>query len=268
MEKVNDTGDYSQSIPDSGKDEIGTLIKVFNSLLRHVKENETRKDEFIGIASHELKTPLTSIKGYLELLNTIETKQPNKQLVEKAFSNAGKLDKLIKDLLDVSKMQIGQLELNLSTFDIDELIDETVASFQMVAKTHTISVTHYTDHQFIRADRQRVEQVLINLLSNAVKYSSDESQVLVSLRRQDGEVVVGIRDFGQGVPKGEETNIFERFYRTKNVSKHISGFGLGLYICRDIIQRHKGIIWVESEEKGSLFCFSLPLEASQPESHL
>jgi signal transduction histidine kinase len=109
------------------------------------------------------------------------------------------------------------------------------------------------------ADKQRIEQVLFNLLSNAVKYSPGEKKVIVSSTKTDGELVIKIRDFGIGVLKEEQLNIFERFYRSKDTSIHISGFGLGLYICMDIIKRHGGKMWVESEKKGSSFYFSLPL---------
>jgi signal transduction histidine kinase len=117
----------------------------------------------------------------------------------------------------------------------------------------------YLCNEKITADRQRIEQVLTNLLSNAIKYSPGESRVLVSCKKTDAELIIKVRDYGLGIPRDEHLNIFERFYRTGELSKNISGFGLGLYICRDIIRRHNGRIWVETEEKGSAFYFSLPL---------
>ncbi|HEY4110896.1 ATP-binding protein [Puia sp.] len=259
MTEVNDSGNYSRSIEESGKDEIGTLIKIFNNLLLKVKENERRKDEFIGIASHELRTPLTSVKGYLEMLTMMETEQPRKQMVERAFSNTQKLEKLVQELLDVSKLQVGQLLLQLSVFDLGELIEEAVASFRIVSRSHAIALGGPIPHVRVIADRQRIDQVLVNLLSNAVKYSPGEEEVVVSYEQSQEEIVIEVRDFGPGIPAGEEQVIFERFYRSKEVSEHISGFGLGLYICRDIIQRHNGRIWVERRVKGSAFLFSLPL---------
>ena len=259
MKKVSLTGNYNQSIADEGKDEISTLSRVFNNLMQQVSENQRRKDEFIGIASHELKTPLTSIKGYLELLHGIEDKEPNKQFTQKATESVGKLEKLINDLLDVSKIQSGQLELNKQVFDMDTLLDETIASFQMIAKSHLIVKGSDPIHAKVMADKQRIEQVLFNLLSNAVKYSPGEKKIIVASTKTDGELVIKIRDFGIGVLKEEQLNIFERFYRSKDTSIHISGFGLGLYICMDIIKRHGGNMWVETEKKGSSFYFSLPL---------
>jgi signal transduction histidine kinase len=260
MKEVSRTGDYSKPIPDDGKDEISVLNRVFNSLMLQVKENQQRKDEFIGIASHELKTPLTSIKGYVELVNMMEDRQPNKQYVQKTLENINKLEKLIRDLLDVSKIQSGQLELNMKEFDIDALLDETVASIKIVSGDYEITRQERLNNQLILADRQRIEQVLINILSNAVKYSPGENKVMIYSKKIDGELIIRIRDFGVGIPVEEQSNIFERFYRTKDTSMNISGFGLGLYICRDIIKRHKGKIWVETEIKGSSFYFSLPLQ--------
>jgi signal transduction histidine kinase len=259
MTEVNQTGNYSRAMEESGEDEIGTLIRNFNSLLQKIKENERRKDEFIGVASHELKTPLTSIKGYLEMLTMVEMEQPKKQMVERAFANARKLEKLIQELLDVSKMQVGQLQLQLSAFDLGELIQETVTAFRIVSRTHVIVVEELPKFRRVVADRQRIEQVLVNLLSNAVKYSPGEEKVVVSCEERPVEVIVEVRDLGPGIPRGEEEVIFDRFYRSKEVAEHISGFGLGLYICRDIIRRHNGNIWVESRERGSAFRFSLPI---------
>jgi signal transduction histidine kinase len=132
----------------------------------------------------------------------------------------------------------------------------------MVTPSHQIIRKGDTGHLLIHADRQRIEQVLVNLLSNAVKYSPGEKEVLVYNKITETELTINIRDFGNGVPEEEQSNIFERFYRTKELSVHVSGFGLGLYICQDIINRHNGRIGVESAGKGSIFYFSLPLNHS------
>jgi signal transduction histidine kinase len=266
MKAVGQTGDYSIPIADKGKDEISSVIQVFNKLMQQVRENQQRKDEFIGIASHELKTPLTSVKGYLELLNIVEDRQPNKQCVDKALEGVDKLERLIKDLLDVSKIQSGQLQLNISGFDINALINETINSMQMVSADHKIVRADNLNSQIIFADRQRIEQVLINLLSNAIKYSPGENKVIVSAEKNSESLVIRVRDYGIGIEQEEMSDIFERFYRTKDSSIHISGFGLGLYICRDIVTRHKGKIWVEKENKGSSFYFSLPAESTLGEN--
>jgi signal transduction histidine kinase len=262
MKRVGKTGEYNKPLEEGGRDEIAILIQAFNKLMEEIKESQKKKDEFIGIASHELKTPLTSIKGYVEMLKILEQEQPKKQFVEKTLSNVNKLERLVKDLLDVSKIQSGQLQLELKEFNIDKLLDETISAAQIISGTHQIERKDHSDNKMIYGDRQRIEQVLLNLLSNAIKYSPGENKVVVDSEKTENELIIKIRDYGIGVPAEEQTNIFERFYRTKGISIHISGFGLGLYISRDIIDRHNGKIWVESADKGSTFCFSLPLKHS------
>lgn len=261
MKKVSKTGDYPEPLADDGKDEIATLIQVFNKLMQQIKENLQKKDEFIGIASHELKTPLTTIKGYIEMLNMMEQEPTKKQFVEKAMMNVNKLERLIRDLLDVSKIQSGQLQLEMKEFNMHDLLRETVNAVQMVSAPRII-LEDKLQNEIIYGDRQRIEQVLLNLLSNAIKYSPGENKVIIDSEKTDKELLIKIRDFGIGITKEEQTNIFERFYRSKNTSVHISGFGLGLYICRDIITRHYGKIWVETADRGSIFIFSLPLKHS------
>jgi signal transduction histidine kinase len=260
MKLVGMTGNYDIPLSDDGSDEISVLNDAFHKLMQQIKENLQRKDEFIGIASHELKTPLTSIKGYLDLLYMMESQEPKKQFAGKALENVNKLEKLVKDLLDVSKIQSGQLELNISAFDINALLKETIASVQMIYPSHHIVYSDNCHGDEVYADRQRIEQVLLNLISNAIKYSPEECKILIETRKHDNWCVIKIRDYGMGIPEEERKTIFERFYRSKNISVHISGFGLGLYICKDIIRRHKGHIWVEPQEKGSAFYFSLPLK--------
>lgn len=260
MKEVKLTGEYNKTISDDGNDEISTLIKGYNDLMRQVYENQQKKDEFISIASHELKTPLTTIKGYMELLSMSEQGQPNQHFVKKALENVNKLERLINELLDVSNIQSGQLKLNVKEFNVDEFLHETIQAFQVITKTHNIVWDGPQTNEMILADKQRIEQVFINLLSNAIKYSPGESKVIVNSAKTNKEIIVKVRDFGIGVPENERSEIFERFYRAKDTEKTISGFGLGLYICKDIIKRHEGKIWVEKQEKGSAFYFSLPLK--------
>jgi len=262
MNQVSKTGDYTRHVVVDGKDEINALSFVFNNLMDQIQESHKKKDDFIGIASHELRTPLTSIKAYLQVLDEIENRQPNKKYIQKTLDNVDKLLQLIFDLLDVSKIQSGQLELNISEFDIDTLIDETIASYQIVSSNHEITRTGIPINEVISADRQRIEQVLVNLLSNSIKYSPDANKVIVHTNKTASELIISIEDFGIGIPKEEQAKVFERFYRRKDLASHISGFGLGLYICQDIIKRHHGKIWIESEGEGSVFYFSLPLVSS------
>ncbi|MDQ6844584.1 MAG: hypothetical protein M3Z92_09565, partial [Bacteroidota bacterium] len=156
MKQVSTTGDYKSHLITAGKDEISALSTVFNQLMDQVMESQKKKDEFIGIASHELKTPLTSIKAYLQVLNNIEDKQPHKKYVQRALENVNKLQQLIYDLLDVSKIQSGQLELNKTEFDIDSLVNDTIGSFQIVSGEHNIIRNNSPLNQRIYADKQRI----------------------------------------------------------------------------------------------------------------
>jgi len=261
IKEAGETNNYKKMIRDDGKDEIGILINTYNELMRQVDESQQKKDEFIGIASHELKTPLTSIRGYLELLEGMETKDPQKMFIRKTKENAAKLEHLIKDLLDVSKINSGQLQLNFNDFNMDELITDAIDSITMsMPSSHKITREGSFKNRIIKGDRQRMEQVLINLLSNAVKYSPDGSEIIVKSDTTPDQLFVEVKDQGKGIPAEEQRKVFDRFYRAKNNSVHIAGFGLGLYICHDIIKRHQGKIWVESNDKGgSSFIFSLPL---------
>ncbi len=261
MGELRATGKYS-AVQDDGKDEISVLIQEFNKLMQEVKESGQKKDEFIGIASHELKTPLTSVKGYLDLLSTIEDNSTHKQFLQKSLESVDKLERLIKDLLDVSKIQSGQLQLNLNPFNIEELLKETVDSFGLVASTHQLILHNELSGEMIYGDRHKIEQVLVNLLSNAVKYSPGQSRVLINSKKEDDYICIQVRDFGIGVAPEELSRIFDRFYRTEKMVKNISGFGLGLYICRNIIERHHGKIWAQLEEQGASFVISLPVTAT------
>lgn len=263
MNHVGATGNYKNHFVSDGGDEISTLATVFNNLLDQVTESQQKKDEFIGIASHELKTPLTSIKAYLQVVDKRESDERNKLYLQKSLENVRKLESLIYDLLDVSKIQSGQLVLNMTDIDVDALIDETIAAFQIVSQQHTIVREGLPLKTIITADKQRIEQVLINLLSNATKYSPDAKQVIVSTTKTNQELIIKVQDFGIGIAKDEQDKVFDRFYRTKEMTGHISGFGLGLYICNDIIRRHNGNIWIESETGNTAFYVSLPLKATK-----
>ena len=260
MEKIRKSGNYHTRVQVFGKDEIAVLSAEFNNLMREIIISHQKKDEFIGIASHELKTPLTVIKGFLELLDEAETEQPKKLFIEKARSGTQKLHDLILDLLDVSKIDAGQLQLVFKRFDIDELINECIASIQMSTVKHTIINESRATGHIVYADRHRIEQVLVNLLSNAVKYSHDNGNIYVRTKKSGNKITISVEDFGVGIPASEHQKIFDRFYRTPGRNIGVSGFGLGLYICSQIVLRHKGNIWVESvEEKGSTFYFELPV---------
>lgn len=226
------------------------------------KLSAEKKDEFIGIAGHELRTPLTSIKAYAQLIersldkNDIATA---KEFVRKAYTFIDKLNNLIAELLDISRIQRGTLPLELRTISIDDLVKECVESYQLTTKTHRI-VVEGRARAMVRCDRPRLEQVITNYLSNAVKYSPEKDIVYVRLERKDKYVRVSVKDEGIGIPKDQLKSVFNKFYRAENMNSSIHGLGLGLYISAEIIRLHGGMVGVMSEEgKGSEFWFILPV---------
>jgi signal transduction histidine kinase len=260
IKQIRDNNDYSRHVTVDGKDEISILSAEFNNLMDEVATSHQKKDEFIGIASHELKTPLTSVKLYLDALSKMKHEPLVHTFILKSKEGVKKLHNLILDLLDVSKIESGQLQLNHKEVLIDELVDECVQDAQMNSTTHRIIKTGEPSNLIILGDRDRLEQVLINLISNAIKYSPAQTHINVGVRKSGRDVRVTVEDQGIGIADTEHKKIFGRFYRAKDSNAVISGFGLGLYICSQIIKRHGGKIGVNSTEgKGSTFYFTLPL---------
>ncbi len=228
------------------------------------RELERQKDEFIGIASHELKTPVTSIKAYTQVLKHNFSKSGDKDSVnqlEKMDAQLNKLTDLIGDLLDVTKIESGQIQFNESLFDFDKVVKEQVSQMQLTTQRHTLSLRCNTNAK-IYGDSERVGQVLTNLISNAIKYSPHAKKIIIEGKRVKNNVELSVRDFGIGMSKSNSGKVFERFYRISGPNNQtFPGLGLGLYISSEIIKRMGGKIWVESEEgKGSTFFFSLPIK--------
>jgi PAS domain S-box-containing protein len=224
---------------------------------------DKQKDEFISIASHELKTPVTSLKGYAEILQLIFEEQKNTvaaDMLSKMNKQIDKLTLLIMDMLDITKIDNGQIVFNYSEFDFNELVKEIAAEMQNTTKTHKISL-QLDEGIKIKADRNRIAQVIINLISNAIKYSPGKDKVLITVSNAGKRrVKLCVRDFGIGIPEEQQSKIFSRFYRVTGENKYtFPGVGLGLYISSEIIKRHSGTISFKSREgSGSTFCFRLP----------
>ena len=244
------------------------LIDVQKALLHEIeirKKAENKKDEFISIASHELKTPLTSVKGYVQLLERSIDKgdlPTVKRHLQKAQIQLEKLNDLIADLLDISKVESGKLEFNQKYFAIDELLDNVVEIIQQsnpdfkFIKNGSVSTPVY-------GDETRIEQVIINFLTNAIKYSPGTHEVAINLRREEERIYVGVRDYGIGIDACQQEKVFEKFFRVEETAIQFQGLGIGLYISAEIIQRHGGEIGVKSEiGEGSEFYFYLPMTAA------
>lgn len=230
------------------------------------KEIERRKDDFLSIASHELKTPLTTIKGYIQVLErSTPDNAPEKfnNTLGKVASYVERLNSLIEDLLDVSRIQTGNIELHKTTFDFDAMINEAIEGLRTSATHHQIVLNGKTGAHVI-GDESHIIQVINNLLSNAVKYAPDAETIEVSISNVSDYIKVSVKDFGLGMSAEDKKRVFERFFRSGEIQKRFPGMGIGLYICDQIIKNHGGTLWVESEiGKGSTFSFTIPKNASK-----
>ena len=225
---------------------------------------EDQKNHFISMASHELKTPVTSIKGYAQFLQQKFKKEGN-TLAEgyliKMDRQINKITTLINDLLDATKVTTGQLQYNEKPFDFNELVTEIVEDMQQTSKSHMINLSLDTS-QMIFADRNRVGQVMTNMLSNAIKYSPRADHIIVNTKNKNHTITFCVQDFGIGVNKENQPKVFKQFFRVSGtVQDTFPGLGLGLFISSEIIKRYKGTFSVVSVEgKGSTFCFTLPVQ--------
>jgi PAS domain S-box-containing protein len=230
------------------------------------KELENRKDNFISMASHELKTPITTLKIYTDLLNRqlVESGHSTfKKPLEMMNSQINKLSRLIADLLNLSKIQAGKLEFRMSMIDLNKLVRNIVDQIQPTVG-HSITIFGQVKKK-IYGDPERIGQVLINLLTNAVKYSPQGDKIHIHLTNEQNYVTVSVRDFGIGIERQYRKKIFERFYQISDEVKTFPGLGMGLYISQEIIRRHNGLLWVESKKgKGSTFTFTLPTKKHKP----
>ncbi len=248
------------------KEEITGAINCFVDITGR-KELEQQKEEFIGIASHEIKTPVTTIKTFTELLQkklSGSVKKESAVILEHIITQSDRLTNLVGDLLSFSQMQAGKFLINKEEFDLNKLMERTVSAIKETTLHHTITLEGRVKRHVV-ADASRIEQVVINLLTNAIKYSPVGKKVIVHVGEHAGDAVVSIQDFGLGIEKADHKTIFERFYRGKEKngfakSEKAEGFGLGLFIAAQIIEKHEGKILVESIlGKGSTFTFTLPL---------
>ncbi len=226
----------------------------------------TLRDGFISIASHELKTPVTSLKLYVQLLQKQLSRRGEENLIRsfaKMDAQLNKLTLLIEDLLNVSRIEHGKLDFHEDWFDLNEVVKETVEQIQTTTSKQHIRIEGSIS-QLVWGDRDRIGQVLTNLLTNAVKFSPQSDTIIVQLTETQDTVKVSVQDFGIGIEKEHLNHIFDRFHRGSDPEeKTYPGLGMGLYIAREIIKRHGGTLSVESEKgKGSLFSFTLPYKSS------
>lgn len=257
----------SRALPFIEQGEIKLWVGT-NTNIDVQKNNEQKKDEFISIASHELKTPLTSIKAFNQLMRRAQSPEKLKDFVVKSSDHIERLEKLISDLLDVSKINAGKLNYNLQQFSFKRMLEDSVESAQHVTTSHQIILENAVDIKYT-GDHFRLEQVMNNFLTNAIKYSPNGQRILVNSAIEQDSIIVSVQDFGIGIEKNDLDRIFDRYYRVDNTAMRFEGLGLGLFISSEILKRHKGSFWIESEkDKGSTFFFRLPLKPENQQTDL
>ena len=224
------------------------------------KNAERKKDEFISIVSHELKTPLTSVKAYLQLLERNFHKGDLSRFenqLQKAQNQIEKLNGLVADLLDISRIESGEMKFNMQFFSIDMLVESVIETIQQINPHIAIRRKGHIKNLFY-GDELRLEQVITNFLTNAVKYAPDSKEIIVTAKMNEGKLYISVRDFGIGMPEEHLSNVFKKFFRVEETSLRFQGLGIGLYISKKIIERHGGKIGVLSKVgEGSEFYFEL-----------
>lgn len=263
---------YDQSDLDFAKhftDRIALTLensRLFEDIRKDITEkiaDNKQKDDFLAIASHELKTPLTSVKGYIHILSSLIRKGEevaSLNILKKTERQINKMAKLIHNFLDISRIESSKLVMEIEEFDLNDLVSETINYYNLPENKERLRF-RASKIPKVNADRSKISQVIDNYLNNALKYSANNELVILSTHYENNEVIVAVNDKGIGINKDSKNKIFERFYRAEN-SKNTtaSGFGIGLYLSIEIVKLHNGRVWFESEEeKGSTFYFSLPV---------
>jgi two-component system sensor histidine kinase EvgS len=237
-------------------------LKERDAELHVLKQVDQLKDEFIGLVSHELRTPLTVILGALSTVITegdkLSTKE-TKQLVSDAYSEAEMLSDILANLLELARAQANRLRINEEPVNIRETFIAVIRSMKQQTAGHTISID-CDESIVVNADRVRLRRILHNLLDNAIKYSAPKTKIGIFAKRRDGEVLIGVRDKGIGIPLEKQGMLFEPFQRLEPENSTVAGTGLGLVVCRRLVEAHGGRVWVESQlGAGSTFQFTLPM---------
>lgn len=238
-----------------------TTFSGFVMDITELKKDEQRKNDFIGMVSHELKTPLTSLSGYIQMLQSKAKKTDDNFTIgalEIAHKQVKKMTTMINGFLNISRLESGKIILTKSYFRLDELVKATVEEILMMDSSHAINFI-VCEPINIFADDDKISNVISNLLSNAVKYAPNDKQIEIRCEVINNMAQISVSDKGMGIKEEDMQKLFERYYRVEN-NHTISGFGIGLYLSAEIIERHHGMIWAKSEvDKGSTFYFKLPL---------
>jgi two-component system phosphate regulon sensor histidine kinase PhoR len=261
---------YDISLPNSSTKEFRKLAETINGMVEKLKQDiaqlkklERVRNEFLGNVSHELRTPIFAVQGMLETLlsGAIDDKTVNRDFIERALQNTLRLNTLLADLIEISRIESGEMKMSFRYFEINDFLKSIAEEFNDSHPNHQIPITIETQSKKIEVygDKERLRQVLINLIDNALKYNIPGGWVKVKYENLDSSVRISVEDSGVGIPQDHLPRIFERFYRVdKERSREAGGTGLGLAIVKHIIEAHGNKVEVQSEVgKGSVFSFIL-----------
>ena len=255
-------GDFSQRVQVKDKGELGELAQAFNAMASDLEHMEKLRRNMVADVAHELRTPLSNVRGYLEAIRDGVIK-PDAKTIRSLNEEAMLLSRLVDDLQELALAEAGELKLVYQKEDVSKLVNQTVASVQAQVKAKGLSVsTSLPDRLLpVNIDYHRISQVLRNLLENAVVHTAKGGAITVAAKQQDNWVEVSVTDTGEGIPAEDLPNIFERFYRVdKSRTRATGGSGLGLTIAKRLVEAHGGKIKVQSEMgKGSCFTFTIPV---------
>jgi len=265
-------GDLDVHFEHKSQDEIGDLADLLNEMLAKLREDfiklrklEMVRNQFLGNVSHELRTPIFAVQGYLEtLLNKEMKKETRKEFIVKAYQQAGRLNNLLTDLIDISRIESGEMKMNFHDFRLKNWLQKQVDELQGKAREQSVQLTFRAGDStdfLVSGDQERLSQVMVNLIENAIKYNVRDGKVEVGCTNLKSEAEIYISDTGRGIAAEHIPRIFERFYRVdKERSRSVGGTGLGLAIVKHIVEAHGSRVIVSSEVgTGSRFSFTLKI---------
>ena len=252
---------YSSPLYEKRRNQIGHVI-IYHDITAETEVEELRTD-FISNASHELRTPVTSIKVLLESLMDGAKDEPAllEEFLNDLCTEVDRLHQLVNDLLDIAKLEADKNSLQVSEFEINALVMESLATIQPLAKSRDIKLIYpdFKQSMVIKADRRKLRQIIVNLVTNGVKFTPTDGEVVLSVKKLDADYEFKVRDTGIGIPAEDQAHIFDKFYRVnKERSRIVGGSGLGLTIVKQIVEAHKGNVHVESEPGNTVFTFRIP----------
>ncbi len=260
--KVISGGEFSKRLNIKGDDEIGELARTFNNMAAALQNLEEMRRGFIANVSHELRTPMTSIRGFIQgILDGTIPEEKQSYYLTVVSEETNRLNRLVNNLLDLARMEAGEVKMTFKPFDINELVRRSVIKLETLLLEKNIMVEADFEEEVMRvnADVDAIERVVYNLLHNAIKFTPEDGRITISVKAQKDKVQVSVEDTGSGIESSELDMIWERFYKSdKSRSRDKTGTGLGLAIVKNIINEHGQDIWVESEQgKGTKFTFTL-----------